>query len=394
MSGKTVSEQLMRPTDAARYHQTRRVTLVGAGANLLLASLQILIGITGRSQALIADGLHTLSDLLSDGIVLLAAKQAHQAADDEHPYGHGRIETVATVALGLSLTGVAVGIGMDSFSRLLDSERQLQPELMTLAIALLGILLKEGLYHYTRIIADRIGSPMLRANAWHHRSDALSSVIVLIGIGGTLLGFAFFDAVAALLVALLILNMGWKLIWESVRELIDTAFDEERVQEIRRAIEESDGVTSLHMLRSRGMAGEALVDVHIQVSPRISVSEGHRIADSVERGLIERFSEVRDVIVHIDPEDDEQAATCVGLPLRTELAQQLAEQWRDLPLSNRIEGLELHYLDGRIDLQIILPIDPLSSTDQAAAISAAYADASRQISHVGDVQVLFRARPG
>ena len=167
-----------------RTIETRRVTIVGAVVNLVLAAFKVIAGVTGQSQALIADGIHSLSDLISDGLVLFAATHAASAPDEEHPYGHARYETAATLGLGLLLIAVAVGIMWDAVDRLFSPEELLQPEMLTLYVAAFSIFSNEALYWYTIKVADRINSPMLRANAWHHRSDAISSVVVLVGITG------------------------------------------------------------------------------------------------------------------------------------------------------------------------------------------------------------------
>ncbi|MCL4157313.1 UNVERIFIED_CONTAM: hypothetical protein GTU68_000964, partial [Idotea baltica] len=192
-----------------RYKATRKVTLTGAIVNALLAVAQLLGGFFAQSQALIADGVHTLSDLASDFVVLFAAKAASKDADEDHPYGHGRFETVATVILGIALGSVAIGIAMSAIGRLMNPEKLLQPQPIALLFVALAIISKEGLYHYTMSVANRVDSKLLKANAWHHRSDALSSVLVAIGVAGSVfLEIPWLDAAAAILVAILIFYMG------------------------------------------------------------------------------------------------------------------------------------------------------------------------------------------
>ncbi len=169
-------------TKQDRYEATRKVTLVGVAVNICLSLVQLVGGFFASSQALIADGVHTLSDLASDFVVLFAAKMANQDADEDHPYGHGRFETLATVILGLALAGVAVGIMFNAASRLLNPEHLTQPTSIALIFAALAIVAKEGLYHYTMRIANRFNSKMLEANAWHHRSDAYSSIPVAVSV--------------------------------------------------------------------------------------------------------------------------------------------------------------------------------------------------------------------
>jgi len=376
-----------------RERTMRRVTLTAAFTNLFLSVAQIIGGIFTQSQALIADGLHTLSDLISDGVVLLAGRHSNVQPDSEHPYGHGRIETLATVVVGLLLIGVGVGIGLDAGKRLFEPERLLNPEPLALAFAVLAIVLKEGLYHYTIRVARRIRSNLLKANAWHHRSDVLSSIVVLVGVGGALAGLPYMDAVAAVLVAALIAHMGGRLIWDSARELIDTGLGQERVARIRETILAVDGVKSLHMLRTRRMAGSALADVHVQVPARISISEGHQISERVRLAVIGAFEEVTDVTVHIDPEDDEHHPPVLELPLRRELLARLQEAWAGIPQTRQIENVVLHYLGGRIHLEICLPRTAVADADEARALTARLRQACKQLHQVGEVVVYFREAP-
>lgn len=372
----------------ARRDDTMRVTVVGAVVDFVLAVVKIVVGYLAHSQALIADGIHSFSDLVTDGVVLYAARHSHQDADEEHPYGHGRFETVATVGLGIALLGVAVGISLDALFRLLHPETLVPPGAWALVVAGVSILSKEMLYRYTVFVADRHRSPMLKANAWHHRSDALSSVIVLAGVGGSMAGIESLDAVAAIGVGIMIARIGWDLSWHSIRELVDSSLEPERVAAIRDAILSVDGVVSLHILRTRRMAGEALVDVHIEVAPTISVSEGHYISETVRNRVIREIEEVADVMVHIDPEDDETAPPPAGLPLRHELLERLETRWQDIPAAARIEDVILHYLEGRIRVVLILPLEVLEKT-KADTLRAEFASAVAPVPEVASIQLYF-----
>ncbi len=338
-----------------RYKEIRWVTLVGSAIDLSLGVLKLIFGYLANSQALIADGVHSISDLATDFMVLFAAKHGSRDADETHPYGHGRFETLATVALGIALIVVAAGIAWDAIERLFNPDELLQPGFWALAVAILSVLSKEWIYHYTMHVAKKLKSNMLKANAWHSRSDAISSVIVVIGIIGTMSGLDYLDSVAAVLVGAMVAKIGWDLAWQSVHELVDTALDPERVAIIRNEILGVGGVRELHMLRTRMMGGEALVDVHVIVDPKLSVSEGHYIGEKVRKRLIEEVEEVTDVMVHVDPEDDEQMKPSLGLPTRSWVRSQLEERWADFPLAKKIDRLVLHYLDGKMELEICLP---------------------------------------
>jgi cation diffusion facilitator family transporter len=340
-----------------RARAIARTATLGGIWNLILAVIKVAAGVVWHSQSLVADGIHSLSDLLSDILVWFAGRHSTQAPDQDHPYGHGRFETVATLALGAFLIAVAIGIGWDAGERLFAPARLLQPEAPALIAAGVSILVKEWLYWWTLGYARRVRSDMLRANAWHHRSDAISSIVVLIGLAGTLAGLPYLDAVAAIIVAFMIAKVAWDLGWEAVRELVDTALEASRVAEIKETIHSIADVRDVHMLRTRRHGGLATVDVHVLVDPRISVSEGHMISLLVEEQLKERIEEVEDVTVHIDPEDDQEAASCSGLPLRGEVLDRLQRLWQGEPAALVAERTVLHYLNGRIDLEVFLPMD-------------------------------------
>lgn len=372
-----------------RYRAMRKVTVVGAVTNFLLALTQTVGGVLVQSQALIADGMHTVSDLLSDFLVLVAARKANAPADQDHRYGHERIETLTTVGLGLALVGVGLWIMVDAVGRLLSPETLLSPGPIALLLAVLGIVAKEALYHYTARAASRLDSGLLKANAWHHRSDVLSSIIVLLGLGTTLLGFPFMDAVAAILVALLIAVMGARFIWNSASELIDTGIsiqEEERMLALVRSI---DGVVGVHELRTRRMGTGLLADVHIEVHPKISVSEGHRIAESVAQILRSRQKELREVLVHVDPEDDRAAAPSSHLPCREELLEKLRLQWQAIPGALPMDDVVLHYLQGKVHLDIQLPGENFSSLQQARQVSRQIEAASRELAGIGEVRIMI-----
>jgi cation diffusion facilitator family transporter len=376
------------PLDA-RYQDIRKVTLVGAVVDLVLGVAKIIVGVIASSQALIADGIHSLSDLATDFLVLFAAKHAHREADDEHPYGHGRIETVATVVLGVSLVAVAIGISYDAVRRLMTPELLLHPGWMALLVAVISVLSKELIYQYTARAARRLRSKMLHANAWHSRSDAISSIIVVIGVVATMLGYPSFDALAAVAVALMVAKIGWDLLWQSLQELIDTALDPERVEAIRETIMAVDGVRTCHMLRTRHSGSDALVDVHIQVDPALSVSEGHQIGEAVRWRLIKTIDDVSDVTVHIDPEDDELASSCKGLPLRDEVLRRLEQQWQHLDIGERLDKVVVHYLNGKVHVEVFLNSTGEDS-QQLAELSAAIREVAQKAQDIGDVSVYIQ----
>ncbi len=371
------------------YQEKRRVTLVGAVINLFLAISKVLVGVIGSSQALIADGLHSLSDLASDLMVLVAAKYGSHEADVDHPYGHARFETAATMGLGLMLLIVAGGITLDAIGRLFSPEFLMQPGPLALSAAVFSILSKEALYHYTMQVARRVSSNLLRANAWHHRSDAISSIVVLVGIAGTMAGLQYLDSIGAIVVALMVAKIGWDLGWEGLSELVDTGLNSRELDAINRTIESVNGVKSHHMLRTRRMGEDVLVEVHIVVGSQVTVSEGHQISDKVQMKLKEAHTNVTEVMVHIDPEDDETTSTTIDLPSREEVLKRLKVCWASLEAAEKIEQVNLHYLEGKIDVELVLPLMSADNLQDAQQIAESFAKQAESEDDIGNVRVLF-----
>ncbi|MCW8932318.1 MAG: cation diffusion facilitator family transporter [Gammaproteobacteria bacterium] len=374
---------------ADRYQITTRVTIVGAVVNFVLAVFKIIIGTIGHSHALIVDGIHSFSDLLSDGLVVYAAKHGNQSPDDDHPYGHARIETAFAAVLGGILIAVGIGIVIDALERLTSGDI-VTPESMTIWVALLSVLSKEVLFRYTLIYADKLNSPILKANAWHHRSDAISSIVVLVGIAGSMSGVPYLDAAAAVIVSMMIAKIGWEIAKESIEQLVDKGLDPKKVKFISAHISEIPGVRHMHMLRTRQMGADALLDVHVEVAPQLSVSEGHRISDEVSKELIQEFPDITQVLVHIDPEDDEEDSTCSNLPLRNEIMVDLEQHWADIEQSKLIEDVILHYLDGRVSVQVIMPLSILSTNINSETLKKEFYTAADKLTYIDELELLYR----
>lgn len=387
--GHLAGHDVFDRTSPERYQASRRVTRISILVNILLSVGQVTIGVIGQSQALVADGVHTLSDIITDLMVLFALKQGAKAADVEHPYGHGRIETAVTVVLGVILIGVAVGIALNAGLRLADPARLPIPSALTLWVAVTTILSKEGLYRFTLYTARRYRSNLLRANAWHHRSDAISSIIVLLGIAGSRAGLPYLDGIAAVGVAMMVAKIGWDLGRSAVKELVDTALDAEEVDLIKKTILSVDGVKSLHLLRTRRTGGQALVDVHIIVDGTISVSEGHHISETVRSTLIDEIDTVTDVTVHIDSEDDEIFARGAGLPLRREVLERLRQRFRHIDAAGQIDDIRLHYLNGKIHVELLLPVKLAAGTRTQTTLLNRFREAVRDDPLIGSLELRF-----
>ncbi len=355
--------------DPQRFREAQKVTWVSIVVNLLLTVAQISIGLLTHAQSLVADGFHSLSDLVADFMVLFASFHSRHPADKSHPYGHHRIETAASLALGLLLAGTGAAILWSAAVRLQDLEQLPHVKPLALWAALATLAAKEGLFRYMLAVAERLRSPMLVANAWHARSDAASSLVVAVGLAGSLAGYRFLDPVAAILVGFLILRMGFRFTMEAMRELIDTALTDEEVERIRDTLRTTPGVVGLHELRTRRMAHQVLADAHIQVDARISVSEGHRIAEMARYRVLAAHPDVLDVLVHVDAEEDLlPPESPIDLPSRevllTHLRQLLGEDESRLP----IEKTLLHYLNHRVEAEIFVPRELCNDTQCLARI--------------------------
>jgi len=324
--------------------QAQRSTWISVWVNLFLASAQVAIGVFARSQALIADGLHSMSDLVADGVVLFAARHSHAEADAEHPYGHARFETAASLAIGLILLATGVGMVWTAGVKLHDGQNLDAVHPMALVAALVTLVAKEGLFRYMRRIGERLKSSMLIANAWHARADAASSLVVAVGIAANLLGYHSMDAVAAVIVGFMIVKAGWGFSVDAFHSLTDHALDPEEIARIHGTARAVDGVLDVHNLRTRRMGDWAVIDMHVEVDTHLSVSEGHYIAEQIA-AQVKAAHRVAECTVHIDPGTVRHLARVLALPPRAQV-QALA-----LDALGRPATLRLHYLDSGLEVE-------------------------------------------
>ena len=285
---------------AERAAAASRSTWVSVAVNIALAATQVLVGIASRSQGLIADGIHSLSDLVSDFIVLFAGHHSRKEADEDHPYGHQRFETGASLALGVLLLGVAVGMLWSAFRKLESPETVARVHVAALWVAMGALAAKEVLFRYMLAVATRVKSGMLVANAWHARSDAASSLVVGIGILGNLAGYPILDPIAALIVGFLVAKMGWSFGWQALHDLMDRSADAIEVAAIRKTLLETPGVSNVHDLHTRKMGDLIVVDAHLEVDATITVEAGHDIAVAARARVLQRHR-VLNLMTHIDP---------------------------------------------------------------------------------------------
>jgi len=301
----TLGQEATAPAASA---EVRRVTLWGLATNLGLAAVKFLFGFLGHSQALVADAVHSLSDSITDIVVLIGVSYWNAPADEQHPYGHARIETMITATIGILLGAVGIGIGYYAIAGINEKD-VIQPGWIALAAACLSIVVKEALYQWTIYVGRRVRSSALLANAWHHRSDALSSMPVAVAVLGTRLwpSWGFLDHIAAVIVCVLILHAAWKIAWPAVRQLSDVGAADEQRRAILKMAMETEGVRSVHALRTRYLGPGLQIDLHVLVDPDLTVREGHDIAGAVKRRLLAEGPEVLDVLVHVEPFPEAQA---------------------------------------------------------------------------------------
>ena len=283
-------------------HETRKVTFWGLAINLVLSGLKFIVGLLASSQALVADGVHSLSDMATDVAVLIGLRYWSAPADEDHPHGHGRIEMLVSALIGLVLAGVAAGIIYRAILTL-HSGAVVRPNWPAFAVAVLSIVTKETLYRVTIRVGARIRSSAVLANAWHHRSDAFSSVPVALAVLASHLHpeWIYLDPVAAIVVSVLLLHAAGKITWPALRQLVDVGASEAEVAMMRQIIETTEGVKSVHELRTRHIGSGLQLDAHVLVAPTLTVREGHAIATAVKQRLLNEKEEVVDVLVHIEP---------------------------------------------------------------------------------------------
>ena len=277
-----------------------RTTWVSVAVNLVLSSVQLVVGVWASSQALIADAIHSFSDLVSDFVVLFAAHHSRKDADTEHPYGHHRFETAASLALGLILLIVGLGMAWSAVQKLESPDAIPTVHVFALWVAGGALVTKELLFRYMLRAAKAVKSSMLVANAWHARSDTASSLVVGLGLIGNLAGYPLLDPLAALVVGFMVGKMGWSFGWDALNDLMDHAVNAEEVQAIRNTLEQTPGVAGVHDIRTRKMGDMIVVDAHIEVDATLTVEAGHNIAVAARQAVMQRHR-VLNLMTHVDP---------------------------------------------------------------------------------------------
>ncbi|MBP3906745.1 MAG: cation transporter [Peptostreptococcaceae bacterium] len=284
-----------------RYEEADKVTIQSILWNIFLTIIKIFAGIFGKSSAMISDGLHSASDIISSVGVLIGNKIAKTPNDKEHNYGHEKAETLVSFLLSILLIIVSLKIGWGALQSLFNLDSVQVPTALPLIVSIISIGIKEYQYRITIRIANKINSPSLKADAWHHRSDALSSIAAFIGIGGAMLGFKALDPIASIVVALFVAKVGFDILKDSTNELMDYSIDDEQEEQIRKIAEKTEGVINLGELRTRKHGAMAYVDLTICVNKDLTVLEGHEIAHKIEKYIINEMKFVKGITVHVEP---------------------------------------------------------------------------------------------
>jgi cation diffusion facilitator family transporter len=281
---------------------------VGAVANVSLATLKIGVGLVSQSQALVADGIHSFSDLVTDAAVILGARFWTAPADSDHPYGHGRIETLVNVLIGVVLAATALGIAWRGAFSLAQAQEDITLGWPALAVTLASIVSKEILYRWTARRGREIGSPATVANAWHHRSDALSSVPVAVAVvaGWTVPDLGYLDQIAAILVAALLLKASWEIAWPGLRELSEADDDPALGRRVEAIALGMEAIHSVHNIRTRRVGGASFVDLHMMVPPEMPVVKAHEVAHQLQNAVRNQEPQVLEVLAHVEPAPAEQ----------------------------------------------------------------------------------------
>ena len=283
-------------------HRVSMITIIG---NVALSVIKLIAGIIAHSNAMISDAVHSASDVFSTIVVIIGIKLASKKSDKEHPYGHERLECVAAIVLAIVLFITGLGIGMEALKNIVsgDYENLMVPGILALIAAILSIVAKEGMYWYTRYYAKKIDSSALMADAWHHRSDAFSSIGALIGLGGARLGFPIMDSIASLVIFVFIVKAALDIFKDAMDKMVDHSCDEAMENQLRDCIMRNDKVLGLDLLQTRIFGNKIYVDVEIQADGSLTLREGHKIAETVHDDIERTFPKVKHIMVHVNPAD-------------------------------------------------------------------------------------------
>ena len=282
----------------------KRMSQVGIWGNIFLAAFKLIAGILGKSGAMISDAVHSLSDVFATIVAYFGVLISRQPEDENHPYGHERLECVASLILGIILAGTGIGIGYSGIQKIISNEELSVPTILPLIAAIVSIVVKEGMFWYTMHYAKEMNSSAFRADAWHHRSDALSSVGSFVGIGMAKLGFPIMDPIASLIICLFILKVAFDISKDAIVKMLDTSGGKEFEEQLRGFILEQDGVSKIDLLHTRQFGNKIYVDLEIAVDKNMSLIDAHNIAETVHSNVEHRFPDVKHIMIHVNPDTE------------------------------------------------------------------------------------------
>jgi cation diffusion facilitator family transporter len=361
------------------YIETKKVVAASVAVNIFLMLYKLIVGIVGHSTVVIADGIHSLSDLMTDMVVLIGVKYASKPEDEEHPYGHGKVETFASLVIAVSLVIVAAGIILSAYKSIAGVGAELRtPKMITLTAVLVSVVFKEILFRYTLAVGKKHKLSSLIANAWHHRSDAYSSIAAMAGVVGAMMGFKVLDPLFACVVALLIGKVGVAIGKDAYMDLIDTAADKKVYDRIADIIKETEGVKSYHGLKTRKVGNKVMSELQIRVDPSISVVDGHDIAKDLKAKVIGTIDEIENILIHVEPIGEEGRVRYLiggGVDENT-----VRENLMSIEGVMGVHSLMVHCFGREIVLTVDVEVDPELSVEKGHNIAKKAKDKLKNLS--------------
>ncbi|MDH4127194.1 MAG: cation-efflux pump [Spirochaetota bacterium] len=369
------------------YILKRRVTLIGTLINLVLSAIKYVIGFISGSSALIADATHSVSDYITDIAVLIGLKISSKPADKDHPYGHGKFETISVLIIGIALVIASGFLVYEGIKTIISGKTFVRGEyLWAIITAFVSVVVKEGLYRYTILYGRRLNSPSMIANAYHHRSDSYSSIGVLIGMTISFIfpELAFMDPLSGIVVAFFILQMSWKILKPTLHELVDTVPNDEIIMQISKIVEETNGVMSSSNIRSRAIGNAIIVDLEIQVDPAISLYQAHDISETVKENIIKLHPNVREVLVHAEPYQNIVKHTSSE---KSELVKEIENHVNTFKEIKYINNIRFHYIPGGLELNLDIVVNPNLTVKEGHNISDSLEAELKKISNIKLVHI-------
>ncbi len=364
-----------------------RVTRLGLAVNLLLTVLKAAVGFLANSAAMVSDAGHSFSDLFSDIVTLWAVTFSRYPQDQSHPYGHGRFETLATLFVSIMLVGTGVSVG---YHGLFHLDSRVVPGRLAIWMALFSILIKEALFQYSARVGRRQKNRLLLANAWHHRTDAISSIVALIGIAGATVGYPIMDPIAGIVVSGWIIKTGITIGYDAIKELADTRIEKEFLASVKNILDQTEGVVHYHEVRARRMGPHVLIDLHIEVPQKLSVSASHQIAERVRRIVLQEIPQVNEVLIHVDAEKDTNEDKHKLMRPHSEIENDIRRIALGFEDVRSVSDIQCHYLDGILSTQFNITVDPQIRVFRARQIAQELKRETEKIRDVRQVDIHLR----